>query len=302
MRGVILALLILVCFFSYGQQSLDLLTISGRIGAPRPYVENYSGEATESAALVNVKIPIRLGEKFIWYTDASYLFSNVSSSDALPSGLANPIRLNGFIIQTGLIQKLPNNQALQLLIVPRFMSDLKATTSKNWQLGGIGLYEKRYNEKLMLRYGFLYNQERFGPNLVPLIYLDWRLGDKWYINGMLPIFAKVNYLVNENFTVGFSHFGLTTSYYLGNELYPGDYIERSSIDLNLFARQRIAGNIHAEIRLGHTLNRRYAQYAEDDKIDFRLIIFNFGDNRTQLNEDFKNGFIGNLRLVYNLPL
>jgi hypothetical protein len=300
MRGPYLIMLLCFAYYvSSGQQSLDVFTISGRIGTPRPYQEIYTGKATESAALVNLKIPIPLSENTLWFSDVTYIFSNVASSEPLPSGIADPIRLNGFIIQTGIVQALKNDQAFQLLVVPRFMSDLETKSSKNWQIGAVGLYEKRYSEQLMLRYGMLYNQELFGPILVPLFYVDWYLSEKWYINGMLPIFVKINYQANPNLILGFSHFGLTTTYRLGNPSYQGDYIERTSIDLSLFARQRIAGNVHAEIRIGHTLNRRYAQYAEDDKIDLRFIIFNIGDNRTQLNEDFKNGFIGNLRLVYN---
>ena len=102
--------------------------------------------------------------------------------------------------------------------------------------------------------------------------------------------------------MGFSHFALTTTYRLGNPAYVNDYIERTSIDLSLFLRQRIAGNIHLEGRIGHTLNRKYGQYEEDQKLNLRLMIIDFGDDRIQKNEDFKNGIIANIRLVYNLPL
>ena len=119
---------------------------------------------------------------------------------------------------------------------------------------------------------------------------------------MLPIFAKVNYFISENTTLGLSHFALTTSYRLGNPNYQNDYIERTSIDLSLFLRQRITGNIHVEGRIGHTINRKYAQYVEDDKIALRLMIFDIGDDRVLKNTIFKNGLIANLRLVYNLPI
>jgi len=186
--------------------------------------------------------------------------------------------------------------------VPRFMTDFENVNGKNWQFGAIGLYEKRYHEKLMMRFGLLYNQELFGPILTPLVHIDWQFAPKWSIVGMLPIYAKINYHASENLTMGFSHFGLTTTYRLGNIAYENDYIERSSIDLTLFLRQRIVGNIHIEGRFGYALSRKYEQYAEDQKLDLRIIIFNFGDNRIVKNTGFNDGLIANIRVVYNLPL
>jgi hypothetical protein len=220
----------------------------------------------------------------------------------MPTEIANPISIHGFILQTGFMKRFENGSGFQLLLAPRFMTDFENVNNKNWQFGGIALYEKRYNDNLLLRFGILYNQELFGPIITPLIDIDWRISDKWSIVGLVPIYVKVNYHVSDNTTVGFSHFGLTTTYRLGNPAYVNDYIERTSIDLSLFLRQRIAGNIHVEGRLGHTLNRKYAQYTEDQKLDLRLIIFNFGDERVQKNTDFQNGIIANIRLIYNLPI
>ena len=117
---------------------------------------------------------------------------------------------------------------------------------------------------------------------------------------MLPIYAKVNYRVTDNLTAGISHFGLSTTYYLGNEDYQGDYIERFSIDPCLFARQRLFGNLYAEGRIGHSLSRKYKQYAGDDKISFAIPLVAFGDDRTLKNVRFDDGIIMELRLVYNI--
>ena len=249
-----------------------------------------------------MKAPIRFGANTIWYNDFTYVYSQVDNKIPLPDAIVDPIQLHGFILQTGLVQQFNNGTALQLLLTPRFMTDFESVNSKNWQLGGIALFEKQYNSNLILRYGALYNQELFGPILTPLVYIDWRFADKWGLSGLLPIYLKLNYFLNENLTLGFSHFGLTTTYRLGNPAYKNDYIERTSIDLSLFARQKLAGNLYLEGRIGHTINRKYAQYAEDQKLDMRIIIFNIGDDRVQKNANFKNGPIANLRLVYNLPI
>ena len=298
------ALLLILSSIAIAQESIDLITVSGRYGIPRPYKSQYAGKATETALLVNIRAPIPLNKAktSLWYNNFTYTQASVRNDEKLPTGIVDPISIHGFILQTGFMKRFDNGTGFQLLFAPRFMTDFDDINSKNWQLGGVALFEKRYNEKLLIRFGLLYNQELFGPILTPLVDLDWRISDKWSIVGLLPIYAKVNYHVNENLTMGLSHFGLTTTYRLGNPAYLNDYIERTSIDLALFLRQRIAGNFHIEGRLGHTLNRKYAQYAEDEKLDLRLIIFNFGDDRVQKNENFEDGIIANIRLVYNLPI
>ena len=301
-NSVIGLLLLFTTSGLFGQQSIDLATLSGRYGFPQSYVTTYPEKATEVAALFNLKVPVRFGTKTIWYNDFSYLYFQVTDNNIFTDSIANPLNLSGFILQTGIIQKLNENTAFQILIVPRLMTDFTEVNLRSWQLGGIFLFEKRYSERLLLRYGALYNKELFGPNIVPLVSIDFKFGDRWSLTGMFPISLKLAYHQNQNLAFGFSHFGLTTTYLLGNENYRGDYIERTSIDLNFFVRQRIGGNLHVEARLGYTLNRKYAQYSEEDQLDLRLLIFNFGDDRVQKNVNFKNGPIANLRLVYNLPI
>ena len=284
------------------QSSLDLVTISGRYGFAQQAGEPVSGNNSEIGSLINVKIPIVLSNKSVWYSSVTYVSSFVESDAMLPAEIANPINIHGFILQTGLVQTLNDKQKIQLLFAPRFMSDFENTTNDNWQFGGVALFENRYSDDLMLRFGALYNTEQFGPSLTPLLHVDWKISSKWSVSGMLPIYAKVNYKVNENLSTGFSHFALITSYRLGNLAYENDYIERTSIDLTLFARQRMFDNMHIEGRFGYAVGRKYAQYAQDQKVDFRLMIINFGDNRVVKNEMMRGGPIANLRLVYNLPL
>lgn len=153
-----------------------------------------------------------------------------------------------------------------------------------------------------MRFGALYNGELFGPLMVPLIYTDWQVSKKWSINGMFPISLKASYTFNDRLSGGYSHFGFITTYYINDPDFESDYIERNSIDETIFLRFRLQGNLHIETRIGYSLGRVYAQYDEHAKMDFRLSIFAFGDDRIQKNVNFNNGPIASLRLVYNLPL
>ncbi len=307
MRANFLPLFVCVMLLAYNttkaQQSIDLITVSGQFSPEVPYLE-IPAKATETTGLVNIKLPVVFkNNKTIWYTDLTYNYSAVNSSVNFGDSLHNPIQLHGFILQTGWVQKFSRDRAIQLLLAPRLMSDFQNMDSRSLQLGAIGLFEKKFSDKLIIRFGAMYNQDLFSSMLVPLIYLDWQVGNsKWNVSGLVPIYAKIGYRFNERFTAGVAQFGLVTSYALGGEGYNGDYMERKSIDLTAFGRYRLKGNFHLEARVGYALSRDYAQYAGDDKMDFRITVISIGDDRLRKNQRFEDGLIANLRLVYNLPL
>jgi hypothetical protein len=286
--------------FGYSQSSIDLFTASFKHGFSQP-IDGLPGKASDNVALVNLKVPIVFSESTIWYSELTYQGFVVDYSQDYPNTI-NPTRLHGMILQTGLVRKLNETTGFQLLFAPRFMSDFNHVNSDHFQFGGLGLFEMKYSERLLMRYGLMYNRERFGNMFVPLVYLDWQMSDRWSITGLFPVFGKLNFQVNEKMGVGLSLFGLITSFQIGDPAYSGDYVERKSVDLTLYTRYRLAGNLHFETRFGYALGRSYSQFSKGDEVDFRVAIASFGDDRLQKNVSFNPGAIIDFRLVYNLPL
>ncbi len=301
-KTILFILLFVLAGHAFSQESIDLFMVSGRYGLPQDMEEPHGGQGTETGLLVNLKVPVVLSDATVWYSELSYTYFQVAFDQPQEVGMADPIAISGFVLQTGLVQKIDDTRKIHLLAAPRFMTDFENPGSDSWQMGAVGLFEKRFHDRLMMRFGALYNQEFFGPFLVPLVYVDWRFGRKWSLSGLLPISGKLNYHATERLTVGLSEFGILTSYRLGKPEYEGDYIERKAIDLTLFARYRMFGNFHLEGRAGYSFSREYGQYAASDKMDFRVSILSFGDDRVRKNVLFNDGPIFNLRLVYNLPL
>ncbi len=297
---------LLITFLPYAhtlaQNSIDLFTVAGHYSFPRDYEGDPPEKGKEHIWQVNLKAPVVLSEVNTWYNEISYYNFRVNGDLESPPNVAHPVDLHSIIMQTGLVHRMNEDHALILLFVPRLMGDFDRIDSESFQFGGIALYEKRYHKSLTMRFGASFNQELFGPFVVPLVYLNWQLSDKWQIVGLLPVYGKLNRSVNNDLTVGLHYFGLVTTYRLGHESYANDYMERRSIDLSLFARRRLAGNIHFEIRMGFALGRDYQQYDENDKVDFALPLVNFGDERVQKNISFNGGPFVRGQLVYNLPL
>lgn len=285
-----------------GQETLDVLTISGRYGSPQPYDSIYKGKASESGLMASLVAPIEMNERSIWYNSLNYFYFHVGNDEEMPADIANPIDVHGFILRTGLYHKFSKQRGIQIFLAPRFMSDFKNVDIDHFQMGALALYEKRFREGLKMGFGAMYNQEFFGPYFVPLVNLDWQISNKWSIVGLFPIYGKIKYQVNERLSTGLSHFGLITTYRLGSPEYEGDYMERKSIDESLFARYRLFGDIYIEGRVGYALGRSYAQYEADQKVDFSIPLIGFGDDRVQKNVSFNDGLIASLRLVYSVPI
>lgn len=303
MKWFVLSACCLLSVFVQAQSSIDLLTLGGSYGFPASYNKPLNGKATELSSLINLKAPIVINDRTIWYNDFTYTGHLIRHNmKPEPEGMLTTLDLHAFILQTGINQKISERDRIQILLVPRYTTDFEGSRSENWQLGAIGLYEHRMSSRLLMRFGMMYNGELFGPLLVPLVYMDWQLNNRWSITGLMPISLKVNYKVSDWLTAGYSHFGFITTYAINQAGFETDYIERNSIDETLFLRWKLMGNLHLETRFGYSLSRVYGQYRQNQKMDLRLSLASFGDYRLQRNIDFDSGPILSARLVYNLPL
>ena len=290
-----------LCFTLAAQETVDILTLTGRYGLPQSYEgETYSEKATEYGSSLGITAGANLSENSMIGFNLNYFYFNVQGDPSIPDNIANPMILNGIILRAGLIQSFSNGRKLQLLLAPRLMSDFKNLDGNSFQMGAEVSYERRFHDDLAMGFGAMYNQELFGPYMVPLFTVNWQVSSKLNINGMLPITARVTYKVKDNLTVGFSHFGMSTSFYLGDEDYAGDYIERLSVDEALFVRQRLYGPVYLEAMVGRSFARGYKQYGGDQKVDFAIPLVTFGDNRTVKNVQFNDGIILQLKLVINI--
>lgn len=297
-----LLLLLMISSATQAQETLDIFTLTGRYGFPQSYDSIYKSKAKEYGAMASLVAPIKMNEKSIWYNSLNYFYFHVGNDEDTPPEIMNPIDLHGIILRTGLYKKFSKDRAIQVFLAPRLMSDFKNINIDHFQLGVMFLYEKKFRDGLKMGFGAMYNQEFFGPNLVPLVNLDWQISERWSVTGLFPIYGKVKYKVNEKLSAGISHFGFVTTFRLGDPAYEGDYIERKSIDESLFARYQLFGNIFLEGRFGYALGRSYAQYEADQKVDFSIPLVGFGDNRTQKNVSFHDGLIASVRFIYNVPI
>lgn len=299
-------LILLVAFLApmvLNAQTIDLFTAS-QTYAPKAdftWVDGQKQEAIEYNTLINAKVPVVLSDKVIWYSNLTYNINELKASQRNDVTSAT-YRLQGLILQTGVVLKLNEKTSIQALVAPRVLGEQLSINSTTLQIGGIALIEQVYSENLTMRFGVLYNQDKFGPFFVPLIYSDWKFGNGFFIKGLWPIYGKIGKQINPNLQMGISEFALITSYNL-NKQAPNTYIERNSIDFAYFVRYRVFGNWHIEPRVGITMSRGYDQYQNNDQLAGKISAFSIEDSpRTLLNGSLASAPFVNFRLVYSLPI
>ena len=303
MKNLFITILILCMSASlFAQNRFDVFYVAGNYNFMQTTDIN-TDENYETVFTSNLSLPIVLKDSSIWYTSVDYQY--FSMNNEYLSTDVNPIEafnLHGFLIRTGYIHRFNSKQSLQIIFVPRYMSDLNASFSKSLQLGGMVMYEKVKNDNYTWRVGVIYNQEFFGTYIVPVFYVDWNVTSKIKVKGLLPVYGKIYTQPSEKLSYGLHFIGLTTSYRINELGYENYYVDRKSINLSAFTNVNLFDNVFMEARAGYSLTKDYGLFAEDDKIDLGLPLVNIGDDRIRANNEFEGSPFIHLRLIYSIPV
>ena len=81
MKRLPILYLTLVSLTLTAQESLDIITLSGRMAVPQSYDSIYKGKAQESGFTAGLVVPIKISEKSIWYNGVNYFYWNVDSDN-----------------------------------------------------------------------------------------------------------------------------------------------------------------------------------------------------------------------------
>ncbi len=302
MKTVLTSVLLLISIVMFAQDRFDIFYISGNYNFIGTTDAN-PDENFDTYLMSNLSVPIVLKDSSVWFNSVDYQYF-LTKNEYLTSTI-NPVdqfNLHGILLRTGYVHRFDSKRSLQILFVPRYMTDFKADFSNSFQLGGILMYEKVKNEDYTWKVGVIYNNEFFGTYIVPVFYLDWNMTSKIKVKGLIPVYGKLYMQPTEKVDVGLHFIGLTTSYRIYEPGYENTYVERKTIDVSAFGNFHLFDNIFMEARLGYSISRDYGLYAKDDKVDLGLPLVNFGDDRIRLNEEFDGGAFVHLRLIYSIPV
>ena len=199
-----------------------------------------------------------------------------------------------FSFATNLVFSKSHNEFLTVryILMPKLLGNPSKTNTKVTQLGFAALANKLLNETANISYGFLYNNQLFGPFIVPLIGYYTKVNDI-EVNILLPQNMDVNYKVNPNIFIGLKFNGKMNSYALESNAFglnQNTYLSANENQLGTYLDYNYK-NFHFSIFGGYSFMSSYKIYSDLDRTDLSLFMLKFGDNRYQLNDDLKNGFV-----------
>lgn len=192
-----------------------------------------------------------------------------------------------------------------IVALPKLASDFSEQTPSNFQIGIMAFVKRKMHDRFNYRYGFYYNQERFGPFLVPIFGLYYRsMSGKFETTLMLPIQADASYEVAPHLRLGLYYNGQVRSYYFTdkNSYNRGMYLQKISNELYSYARWQITDKFSLVARVGQTFGRKFKVLDNNEKVSFGMPLLYIGDQRKQLNTNFNDGLLYQLGIVWRVSV
>ena len=275
------------------QNYIDLLRID-YAGSSGNAFESGPGTSSIREWQLDANIPVPVSKNNTILT--GFLFEHIRVS-LYPQQEAVAVKTLG--LKFGLNQRYSNKWSGSYFLFPKFASDLKRYESADFQLGIAVLFKLAQQENLHFKFGVLYNTDLFGPFVTPLLGLYFQRA-KWEANVLLPSMVDLNYQLVPALKVGLRFNGMIKSFNL-NSYFNGmqQYLARANNELGGYLAWSF-GKLHLVGMAGRSIGRSYRTYAQDDRIDLGLSALRLGDDRSQLNPDFKDGLVYKFSVLYRL--
>lgn len=119
----------------------------------------------------------------------------------------------------------------------------------------------------------------------------------------LPVSANANYKLNDKWNVGANFRAVVKSFNLHRNVTPlyniqAQYVHQATNELAAHWQFEPKKGFVLKGQVGYSIGRSYRVYENNDKMDFGISAFKFGDNRQQLAPDFADGMVTRLQFIY----
>ena len=294
-RLFILIALSLLSISIKAQNYVDILKVDYSISKSNDFKDT-QGTSDVKEWVVDATVPIVLSEKSTFLT--GFVFENVSVSPYSGESEISVFTLN---LKLGLNKTYSDKWSATYLLLPKFSSDMQNVAGEDFQLGIVSLFKFIKNENLNLKFGLYYNTDLFGPFLVPFAGFYYQK-EKWEINALLPATVDVGYKLGNSLKTGLRFNGFIKSFNLNEEVDGmSQYLAKANNEVGIYLGYTF-GKINVIVMGGRSIGRTYRTFENGDKMNFALSAIKIGDERTQLNSDFKDGLVLKTSLIYRFPI
>ncbi|MCM4173190.1 hypothetical protein DHD32_17065 [Arenibacter sp. TNZ] len=286
-----------IFFQSFSQNYFDILNLTYTNTTPNDFEVSDKRSTVEELAL-ELNFPVLINDKTILLTGLVANKTQVKLDADMPRSSLDVLGLN-----FGVNRTFDDKWSATFMAFSKIASDKIKLSNENFQLGLLSLFTNKKSTDLKYRYGVYANTEKYGLIVVPILGLYYMSDNKKFVANLnLPIIGDINYQINNNAWLGMRFDGLGTTYSLNDQSYSanGAYVSKTSNELVSYLRFKLIKSIYLNTKICYAISRNYKVFDANDKIDLALSSFYFGDNRTQLNERFKDGAIFKVELFYRL--
>ena len=262
---------------------------------PQTEFDSIGGSTNVEDFGVDITLPIKLND-----SNAILTGLNLDQIKTQLHPLGNFYTVSTVNLKVGYNKKHSHKWSGTYMLLPKLSSDFKKITSKDFQLGALILMKYSKKENLKYNVGLYYNNELFGPFVVPLLGLYYiSSDDKFEANLTLPIWADMNYKLNNWLKVGANFSAFVRSYHISEN---NAYVVKKSNEVFGYLQFNLTKSILIQTKTGYSIGRSYKTYNDNDKVDMGISAFRIGDERTVLNPTFNDGPIFRVRLLYRFHI
>ena len=157
-------------------------------------------------------------------------------------------------------------------ISPKLNSDFRNISGRHFQIGAmtINYYERK--KDFFWQFGIFYNQDTYGPFIMPLAGFDWKIDELNYINILLPAYAIYERRLATKLYTGFEIELSGETYRMGGSVYENSFISQLGeqkmtflTEPRLFLDYYVAKHWVLYAKPGIRLFQKYEHYTEADE-------------------------------------
>lgn len=242
----------------------------------------------------NMGVPVFLTEDKSKYLIVGSGFELLNFSGTHP---AFPVK-NVYGIQPtiGFTQKINNTLTMRYVFLPMLNTDFDDVSFDDIKLGGIVQASWSKRPGLIWRATLGYRNQWFGPQIIALLGLDWKVNERLRVFGDAPRDLTIAYTLSQKNYTGFTLEAVNTSYKLKN----GQYLSHNTAQPGLYFERYITPSLALRATVSYSFIRHEDINDEDDKTDVKVDFVPIGYEPVPLNPEFSKGANFKLALSYRV--
>lgn len=297
MKKQLSILFLLVSSFCHSQGFVDLFSINYGKSAATTY-ENSSQATTITNFDTNLSLPIQLNEKYAVITGGDF---SLNQLQLFPDSNFNNLYLTR--LKAGLNIVHSKHWSGTYILLPKLSSDYVNLGMDDFYVGGVAVLKYKKSKNLSYKFGLYASDEAFGLFISPIIGLYYLSPNaRFEMNLYLPNDGDLNYKLADKIKIGMDFVGRGKSFKLTTDGVRSSYAENNSLEFSTYLQNNsLDKRVLIRLKVGFSTNS-FEVYPIDQKIDFATSLFQFGDDRTQLNSDLSSSAFVKIEAIYRLDI